>query len=100
MAPTPSPAEVTVPPTYLSPAEFSRRSGLSPSTVGRLLPKRRIPFWQPGGPHTRVLIPAAVLDLVAPDGAALAPSARAGTDPPAGPRPGRLPGPAPKWTQT
>ena len=42
---------------YLSPAEFSRLSGLSRATVYRRIRDRSLPSAQPGGPRTRVLIP-------------------------------------------
>ncbi|WP_020471427.1 winged helix-turn-helix domain-containing protein [Zavarzinella formosa] len=50
---------------FLSPAEYARRSGLSKATVSRRLKDGSLPRLQPGGPGTRVLIPAAALQIPA-----------------------------------
>jgi excisionase family DNA binding protein len=42
---------------FISPAEYALLTGLSLSTVTRLLAKKKIPKLQPGGKGTRVLIP-------------------------------------------
>ena len=47
---------------FLSPAEYSSRSGLSLSTVSRYLAAGLLPKVQPGGPRCRVLIPIEALN--------------------------------------
>ncbi len=46
---------------YVSPLEYVQLSGLSLSTVHRYLKSGRIPFEQPGGPRSRILIPVNAL---------------------------------------
>lgn len=46
---------------YVSPVEYVQLSGLSLSTVHRYLKSGRIPFEQPGGPRSRILIPVDTL---------------------------------------
>jgi hypothetical protein len=86
---------------YLSPAEFSERSGLSLATVYRRLRDRSLPSAQPGGPRTRVLIPVDALGTKAvPPEILEAPSPpieRTITNPTTPPP---LPGPAPKWRRS
>lgn len=48
---------------YLSPAQFSERTGLSPATVRRYIAAGRIPIFQPGGFRSRVLIPHEALEV-------------------------------------
>ena len=50
----------------LSPKEFSQLSGLSLATVHRYLKAGKLPFLQPGGPRSRVLIPSDALQLPSP----------------------------------
>lgn len=42
---------------FIDISEFSRRSGLSMSTIRRRIKDGSIPSWQPGGPGTRTMIP-------------------------------------------
>ena len=42
--------------------ELSAKSGLSLSTLRRRLREGKLPYLQPGGPRTRVLFPADILD--------------------------------------
>ncbi len=79
---------------YLSPQEFSRLSGLSLATVHRYLKKGRLPYRQPGGPRSRILIPAVALEAAATV-AEITPAALVKAAP-AVPSP-RLPGPRPRW---
>jgi hypothetical protein len=87
---------------YLSPAEFSRRSGLSLATVHRYLKGGKIPFRQPGGPCTRILIPVDALESASAGAIDAGPDliASQGMDSSLVPaeRPAPLPGPKPKWT--
>jgi hypothetical protein len=43
---------------YVSPNDYVKLTGLSLSTVHRRLAMNQIPKFQPGGPGTRILIPA------------------------------------------
>jgi hypothetical protein len=45
----------------LSPQEFSQLTGLSLATVHRYLKSGRLYYLQPGGPRSRILIPADAL---------------------------------------
>jgi excisionase family DNA binding protein len=47
---------------YLSPTQFLALSGLSLSTVRRLLASGLLPFVQPGGKRCRILIPRSALE--------------------------------------
>jgi excisionase family DNA binding protein len=86
---------------YLSPAEFADLCGLSVETVRRRLRDGGLPRVQPGGPRTRLLIPADALDRALTAASASGrPDTGPGPDtapqpPPTSPAP--LPGPAPKW---
>jgi hypothetical protein len=81
---------------YLSPEEFSRLSGLSLATVHRRLQAGQLPFRQPGGPGTRLLIPANALDQGSGGEAnpTNIPAASAGKNQKS---PQRLSGPPPQW---
>ncbi|HCS50403.1 MAG TPA: hypothetical protein DIW81_02230 [Planctomycetaceae bacterium] len=46
---------------YLTIEECSQRVSLSDSTIRRRIREGKIPFWQPGGPGTRILIPVDAL---------------------------------------
>ena len=86
---------------YLSVQEFKQLSGLSLATIHRYLKSGKLPFRQPAGPRSRVLIPTDALDILcrstqppitpplATD-ADLTPDRDATNDPP-------LSGPRPKW---
>ncbi|MCA9094196.1 MAG: hypothetical protein KDA68_11955 [Planctomycetaceae bacterium] len=50
---------------FYSVEEFSRQSGLSPATIRRRIKDGQLPSYQPGGPRTKVLIPASAWDSVA-----------------------------------
>ena len=78
-------------PTFLSPKEFGRRSGLSLATVYRYLANGLIPFRQPAGKRGRTLIPINALS-VPPEVTGQAPEIRNEEKP-------KLPGPQPKWTK-
>lgn len=73
---------------YLTYEELSALTGLSLSTLRRRVLDGTIPFFQPGGPRTRVVFPADVVDRLME---------------PAAPLPQPLPpktqrrGPQPKW---
>ncbi len=89
---------------YLSPQEFSARSGLSLATVHRYLRRGRLPFLQPAGPRGRILIPADALERVlgepCPAGPAQAPGASSTAATAPAPNTTVRPcGPRPKWTQ-
>jgi len=90
---------------YLSPLEFCQLSGLSLATVHRYVKDGKLPFCQPGGHRTRILIPADALDALSggaastgPAGTTSAAKASANTATP-GEKPAPLPGPRPKWTR-
>jgi excisionase family DNA binding protein len=79
---------------YLTITEVSERTTLSVSTIQRLCRKGKLPYFQPGGPRTRLLFPPDVIEQavkLAQDASLPAP------DPPvaASPTPSR--GPKPKW---
>ncbi|MCA9179346.1 MAG: helix-turn-helix domain-containing protein [Planctomycetales bacterium] len=50
------------PPSFLSPQDFARVSGLSVSTVHRYLAGGHLPKFQPGGKRCRILIPLTALE--------------------------------------
>jgi excisionase family DNA binding protein len=83
--------------TYLTYDELHVKTGLSLSTLRRRVKEGRLPFFQPGGPRTRVVFPADVIERLLssvpireqPQEPAPMPSS------PAGPR-----GPRPKWLQS
>lgn len=50
-------------PRYASRTEFATITGLSLSTVDRRLADKTLPFYQPAGPRTRVLIAINALEL-------------------------------------
>jgi excisionase family DNA binding protein len=87
---------------YLSPEEFGDRSGLSLATVHRYLKKGKLPFHQPGGRRTRILIPIDALESVSRSASqadrTTAPAAAQEASP-AAERPVPLPGPRPRWTR-
>ncbi len=78
-------------PRYLTPREFCARTRPSEATLRRRLKDGSIPFLQPGGPRTRLLVPADALER---------PAAATDADPPGppggGPAPA-IPGPPPRW---
>jgi excisionase family DNA binding protein len=76
---------------FLSPLEFVISSGLSISTVRRLLKAGRLPFIQPAGRRSRILIPRDALTQTRASPPVATP---AGDRTPI--RQG-LPGPAPRW---
>jgi excisionase family DNA binding protein len=86
--PLPSPRDAPpAGPAYLSIRELAAHTGVSVSTLRRLLKAGRIAAVQPGGPRTRLLFRPDALDQnpTQPPGAALpAPAPQA---PPRGPRP-------------
>lgn len=90
---------------YLSPLEFCQLSGLSLATVHRYLKSGKLPFWQPGGHRTRILIPVDALEALPGGAAGMGPaghSRAAQGSPPISTtteKPAPLPGPRPKWTR-
>jgi hypothetical protein len=76
LGPTTEAVPSTEPSRFLSPAEYSRRSGLSPSTVSRYLAAGLLPKVQPGGPRHRVLIPVEALQAPATAGQNLGAASR------------------------
>ena len=72
---------------YLSPDEFARTTGLSPSTVRRRLIDGALPYLQPGGPRSRVLIPRTALVIAEPLSPNPARSRQEVIRPRSGPRP-------------
>ena len=48
---------------FLSVQEFALLCGLSHATIRRYLKSGRLPFYQPAGPRSRVLIPVDALDI-------------------------------------
>jgi len=89
---------------FLSPLEFSEFSGLSLATIHRYLKKGRLPFHQPGGPRSRILIPIDALlalaivipALISDEGIATPvsePTEHQSSDS------DRLSGPPPRWTR-
>lgn len=87
---------------YLSPEEFCHHSGLSLATVHRYLKKGKLPFYQPGGPRTRILIPTDAVESVsrsATQGGRAAAPATAQPSSTSADRRAPLPGPRPRWTR-
>ncbi len=87
-------------PSFYSPEEFAAQTGLSIATVRRYIDKGKLPSVQPGGPRSRILIPADALDQLArravvesSPAAALEPV----PDPGSRSTPTRRPGPTPRW---
>ena len=87
---------------FFSIAEFAELSGLSISTVRRRLRDGSLPIVQPGGPRTRVLVPADVLKAPVKARANMGPMDEKSTSIDAtesAPRHQKpiIPGPRPKW---
>lgn len=82
------------PPRFVSPQEFARLAGFSASTLWRRIRDGSIPFWQPGGPGTRVLIPLSAIESASPSATSVPAGDAAATDCPAQ-KP--IPGPRPRW---
>ncbi len=80
--------------TYLTFDEFLERAPISASTLRRLIKNHRIPFVQPGGRNSKVLIPADALEQTRSSPAVETPSIVVSS-----PKPIRLSGRRPKWTQ-
>lgn len=84
---------------YLSLAEFARRAGISTATVCRRIKDGSLPFWQPGGFRTRVLIPVSAL----PSANAIVANGTPSRSPVAASSPVHKPnlsGPPPKWQKS
>jgi hypothetical protein len=88
---------------YLSPREYSTLTGLSMATVQRRLSTKQIPFFQPGGRRSRVLIPVDALQAQAEEtGPEPSTNGSAGPQTVRDPKPAikkqsHLPGPQPRW---
>jgi hypothetical protein len=87
---------------YVSVQEFVQLSGLSLATIHRYLKRGILRHLQPGGRHSRILIPSDALEMDTPSAAE--PKRSASTAPPApavNTQPlddeTRLPGPRPQW---
>jgi hypothetical protein len=79
---------------YLSVTEFSAASTLSESTIRRRIKDGTFPFWQPGGPGTRVLLSASLLEKA--NGSPLKPDNSPAQQIKPAPPP-HLPGPRLRW---
>jgi excisionase family DNA binding protein len=79
---------------FLSVAQFSQVTGLSASTVRRLIADKKIPALQPGGHRCRIVIPLQALACVPPRGSTPDEAAVRHT-PDSSPAP--IPGPKPRW---
>lgn len=86
---------------YLTIAQFAAYSGLSDKTIRRRIAEHQLPFHQPGGMGTKIVLPVDALDRAA---AARTSSAMASPDDSFTPSteqeiPSRrlLPGPKPRW---
>jgi len=96
---SPAPAQ---PKRYLSPQEFSQLSGLSLATIHRYLNSGKVPFVQPGGPRSRILIPCDALETATTAASAMPSSpiaANAAPETPPPSTPHRLSGPRPRWAR-
>jgi len=82
---------------HLSPQEFAQKTGLSLATVNRRLKAGDIPFSQPGGPRSRILIPAAALDSASSHSASSPELAEPSSAAPTESDPPRQRGPKPRW---
>lgn len=80
---------------YLTVKEFCRLTSMSASTLKRLRDKGKLPFLQPGGKRTRVLIPRNALELNSQQGESGLPSQST----PKPNEPNCIPGPMPRWMQ-
>lgn len=76
---------------FLSVDEFSASSGLSTSTVRRLIAAQRIPTFQPGGPRCRILIPEDMLNGTTQASPTAHPEVHSSSAKPP------IPGPRPRW---
>ena len=88
-------------PSWLTVAKFVDHCGLSTSTVRRLIKSGSLPYAQPGGPGTRVLIPADALshargDVGVPQEPAASTAPTAVIEPAL---PEKRAGPKPRWKQ-
>jgi|SRR5579863_2396394 len=86
---------------FVSVAEFSKLSGLSPSTIRRRIDDGSLPKVQLGGPGMRLLIRRDALDLLttrASDPGAENQPINSGSGPAPTKPPAQLPGPQPRWT--
>jgi excisionase family DNA binding protein len=77
--------------------EFGRATKLSDKTVRRHIKAGKIPAWQPGGPGTRILIPASCLgsSFVPP-----VPASDSSTASDSNLKKEKLPGMTPRWKQS
>jgi excisionase family DNA binding protein len=74
--------------------EFAKRNGMSAPTVRRRLREGNLPYFQPGGPRHRILIPHDALARSQPEYPALRHQQQPNQKSDAGTR---LPGPQPAW---
>ncbi len=88
--------------TCLSYAELSQRTGISVPTLRRRVEEGKLPFFQPGGPRTRIVFPPDVVEQLTHVQPALAEPFPEPSTPPVAPDPPTPPpakrrGPQPKW---
>jgi excisionase family DNA binding protein len=86
----------------LSYAELSKRTGISVPTLRRRVDEGKLPFFQPGGPRTRIVFPADVVEQlthVQPTLAEPPPEPSTPSTTPESPTPAtpKRRGPQPKW---
>ncbi len=81
-------------PEFLSVGQFCKLTGLSSSTVRRLITQKQIPTYQPGGPRCRVLIHSDALRQIQE------PNQAKGRGSAAGDGPASIPGPDPRWRKS
>jgi excisionase family DNA binding protein len=86
-------AEGTVGRRFLSITELAAATGFSVSTLRRLQQKGVLPFYQPGGPRTRLVFPADAIERCVEAGSACLPTPLPPSEQPAA----RQRGPKPKW---
>jgi excisionase family DNA binding protein len=80
---------------YLTIAELAATTGMSVSTLGRLKKRGLLPFFQPGGPRSRVLFPADAVERTFLYGRK--PEDSSGVDDAADDETAPRRGPRPKW---
>jgi hypothetical protein len=81
-------------PALLTYQDLHLKTGFSLSTLRRRVKEGRIPFFQPGGPRTRVVFPADVVELLLSQSPV---SEQPQTPVAAPPSPAAQRGPRPKW---
>lgn len=80
---------------YLTIPELAAATGMSVSTIGRLKKRGLLPFFQPGGPRSRVLFPADAVEQACLHGRL--PEDSPGVDDAAADETAPKRGPRPRW---